>query len=34
MIAREYGISMGLDFAYGEDGFAFYVGMGTGWPRP
>jgi hypothetical protein len=31
LLARAYGIRGGLDFAYGEDGFAVYVTMGSAW---
>jgi hypothetical protein len=34
MIAREYGISLGVDVAYGDDDIVVYVGVGAGWPRP
>jgi hypothetical protein len=35
LIARQYGLRMGLDLAYGDDGdFTVYVTVGTGWVRP
>jgi hypothetical protein len=35
LIAREYGMRMGLDLGYSDDGdFTVYVTMGTGWVRP
>jgi len=33
-IAREYGIHMGLDVAFGPDNTAVYVQMGSAWARP
>ena len=33
-IARKYGIHMGLDGAYGPDGPAIYVQVGSAWARP
>jgi hypothetical protein len=33
LIAREYDMRIGCDLAYGPDGFAFYVTIGTGWLR-
>lgn len=32
LLARAFGLRGGLDFAYGEDGFAFYVTTGSAWP--
>jgi len=32
LLARAFGMRGGMDFAYGEDGFAFYVTMGSAWP--
>lgn len=34
LIAREYGLRMGLDVAWGDDGGTVYVAVGTGWVRP
>lgn len=34
LIARTYGLRMGLDVAYGDDDVALYVTVGTGWVRP
>jgi hypothetical protein len=34
LIAEQYGLRMGADLAYAEDGCAFYVSVGTGWLRP
>ncbi len=35
LIARQYGLRLGLDLAYSDDGdWAVYVTMGTGWLRP
>lgn len=35
LIARQYGMRMGLDVGYGDDGdWSVYVTMGTGWVRP
>jgi hypothetical protein len=35
LIARQYGMRMGLDVGYGDDGdWSVYVTMGTGWLRP
>lgn len=34
LIARKFGLRMGLDFAYGDDEVAMYVTVGTGWVRP
>ena len=35
LVARQYGIRMGLDLGYGDDGdWSVYVTMGTGWVRP
>jgi hypothetical protein len=31
LLARAFGLRGGLDFAWGEDGFAFYVTMGSAW---
>jgi hypothetical protein len=31
LMARAFGLRGGLDFAWGEDGFAFYVTMGSAW---
>jgi Omp85 superfamily domain len=33
LMAREYDMRIGCDLAYGPDGFAFYVSVGTGWLR-
>lgn len=33
-IARNYGLHMGLDVAYGPDGPAYYVQFGSAWMRP
>jgi hypothetical protein len=34
LIARQYGMRMGLDVAYGGGEWTMYVGVGTGWVRP
>lgn len=34
LIAREYGLRMGVDVAYGDDDLTVYVTVGTGWVRP
>jgi hypothetical protein len=34
LIARQYGLRMGVDLAYGDDEWTLYVGVGTGWVRP
>lgn len=34
LVAREYGLRLGLDVACGEDGPAMYITVGTGWVRP
>jgi len=35
LVARQYGMRMGLDVGYGDDGdWSVYVTMGTGWVRP
>jgi hypothetical protein len=35
LIARQYGMRMGVDLGYGDDGdWSIYVTMGTGWVRP
>jgi hypothetical protein len=35
LIARQYGMRMGLDVGYGDEGdWTIYVTMGTGWVRP
>jgi hypothetical protein len=31
LLARAFGMRGGMDFAYGEDGFAFYFTMGSAW---
>lgn len=31
LLARRLGIKAGVDFAWSEEDFAFYIGMGTGW---
>jgi hypothetical protein len=31
LLARAFGMRGGLDFAYGKDGFAFYVTIGSAW---
>ncbi len=31
LLARAFGLRGGLDFAYGTDGFAFYVTVGSAW---
>jgi hypothetical protein len=33
-IARDYGLHLGLDVAYGPDGVAIYVQVGSAWARP
>ena len=33
-LARKYGIHAGLDVAFGPDGAAFYVQVGSAWARP
>lgn len=32
LVARAFGLRGGLDFAYGRDGFAFYLTLGSAWP--
>jgi hypothetical protein len=32
LLARAFGLRGGLDVAYGKDGWAFYVTMGSAWP--
>jgi len=32
-IAKEYGMQMGLDFAWGPENFAWYITVGTAWMR-
>ena len=35
LVARQYGMRMGLDVGYGDDGdWSVYVTIGTGWVRP
>lgn len=35
LVARQYGLRMGLDVGYGDEGdWTVYVTMGTGWVRP
>jgi hypothetical protein len=35
LIARQYGMRLGLDLGYSDDGdWSVYVTMGTGWIRP
>jgi hypothetical protein len=34
LIARRYGLHMGLDVAYGEEGPAVYIQFGNAWLRP
>jgi hypothetical protein len=35
LVARQYGLRMGLDLGYGDDGdWSVYVTVGTGWVRP
>ncbi len=34
LIARRYGLHMGLDVAWGEAGAAFYIQFGSAWMRP
>ena len=33
-IARDYGLHLGLDVAFGPDGTAIYVQIGSAWSRP
>ncbi|MGA8392935.1 MAG: BamA/TamA family outer membrane protein [Burkholderiaceae bacterium] len=33
-LARKYGLHMGLDFAHGPDGPAWYIQFGSAWMRP
>jgi hypothetical protein len=33
LLARKFGMHMGLDFAWGPEDFAFYVTLGSGWFR-
>jgi hemolysin activation/secretion protein len=33
-IARQYGIHMGVDLAFGPDNTAIYVQVGSAWARP
>lgn len=32
-VAREYGMHMGLDFAWGPESFAWYITLGSAWAR-
>lgn len=32
-LAKQYGLHMGLDFAWGPEDFAFYITFGSGWFR-
>jgi hypothetical protein len=32
-LARQYGLHMGADFAFGQDGFALYIQFGSAWTR-
>jgi len=35
LIARQYGMRMGADLGYSDDGdWSIYITMGTGWVRP
>jgi hypothetical protein len=34
LVAREYGLRLGVDVAYGDEGLAMYITVGTGWVRP
>lgn len=34
LIAREYGLRMGVDVAYGDEDWTVYITVGTGWVRP
>lgn len=34
LVARRFGLHLGLDFAYGQDGGAVYVQFGNAWLRP
>ena len=34
LIAKQYGLNMGIDAAYGPDGMAYYVQFGSAWMRP
>jgi hypothetical protein len=34
LIAKKYGMNMGIDAAYGPDGMAYYVQFGSAWMRP
>jgi hypothetical protein len=34
LVAREYGLRMGLDVARSEEDWTVYVTVGTGWVRP
>jgi len=35
LIARQYGIRMGVDLGYADDGdWTVYITLGTGWVRP
>ena len=34
LIAEQYGLRLGVDVAYGDDDWAIYIGVGTGWLRP
>lgn len=34
LIAEDYGIPLGLDLAWSDDDWTFYVSVGTGWMRP
>ena len=31
LMARRLGLKTGIDLAWSEDDFAFYIAMGTGW---
>ena len=33
-IARDYGLHLGLDLAFGPHGAAIYVQVGSAWARP
>jgi hypothetical protein len=34
LIAKKYGLRMGMDVAYGDDEVTAYITVGTGWLRP
>ena len=34
LIAKKYGMNMGIDAAYGPEGMAYYVQFGSAWMRP